>query len=204
MIRMIAVKSLAPDASSSQYDLSCACQSKSVGELTLFLARLATTSRAWTSMTTSAPRVLRWSEVSSPRTRSTMFMRSLVHFSSYLPTARVPSEMASVTCLVQNTAVTTRTTIPGQSSTHWSLGLAPYDLIPSPVMYAMLSNIAASTCSSHFSTAPLACCTEMISLRGTSSFSSEIMDRMSCSSCPSSPSENLSLAIPSKHFLRWG
>ena len=118
MMRMIAVTSRSSRGSSSQYDRSCACQSKSVAEATPFFARTETTSRAWTSITTNAPSVLRCSDVSSPRTRSTIFSKSAVHFSSYALTAPLPSPMALVTSAVQFTAVHTSTTMPGQSRTH--------------------------------------------------------------------------------------
>lgn len=93
---------------SSQYMRSWLSHEKLVGSPWMpSVARWATTSRAWTSMTTNALRVARFMLVSSPLTRFTMSSRSEVLESATF--CNVPfsvEDMASVTCAARGGAET--------------------------------------------------------------------------------------------------
>mmetsp|Transcript_6077 Transcript_6077/g.18750 ORF Transcript_6077/g.18750 Transcript_6077/m.18750 type:complete len:363 (-) Transcript_6077:1892-2980(-) len=124
-----------------------------------------------------------------------MRMSSAVHVASY---SRVsPDAMATSAPRVQNMPHTTRTTMPGQSSTHWWRGLEANASIPLPVTSCTASNMRSSTSSSQRSTAPLARTVLMDVLNGTTSCSTLVI------AVTTAPSKTRRL-MPSKHLRRWG
>ena len=85
------------------------------------LTIVATVSREWTSIVVKAPRDLRCSFVSSPRTRYTIASSWADSCLPYSSTAFAPPALiARVTSWVQKICVTDRTTIPGQRSANSS------------------------------------------------------------------------------------
>ena len=90
-----------PSGPSSQLVRSWLCHPKSRSDVHPSRMRFVTTSRACTSMTTSADSVARSSFERSPRTRLTMFMSCSVHLDSCSLSTSSPPLHAFVVSIVQ-------------------------------------------------------------------------------------------------------
>mmetsp|Transcript_31101 Transcript_31101/g.92588 ORF Transcript_31101/g.92588 Transcript_31101/m.92588 type:complete len:265 (-) Transcript_31101:1501-2295(-) len=158
----------------------------------------AVTSRACTSITTSAPHVARSKLVSRPRTRPTMRLSCSEHFSAYAARPlEPPVRIASVTSRVQYTCEQLSTSWPGHSRIHCALSALAYASSASPATLCSVRRMSDSTSSSQRSTAPVAAGLT-VSTNGIFSPSTETMPEISPSV------SNVSSLTASKHFLTNG